>query len=127
MQGSNEFRQIIPFLRDIPDAIFYELHPGEWYLPSGDVESARQRLEAELDAYVMTYTRGVFLKELPACRHLCMCLEGASLDGWQKAILHAFERRFTDRGVSFVAYRKPLRILDVASSAILSASLTPLP
>lgn len=123
MQGSNEFRQIIPFLRDIPDAIFHELHPGEWYLPSGEVESARQQLEAELDAYVMTYKRGVFLKELPACRHLCMRVEGATLDERQKGILHAYEALFADRGISFVAYRKPLRILDVASSAILAPSL----
>lgn len=106
-----DFRQAIPFLRDIPDDVYAGLHTGEWLLPDADVDDARKRLEQGLGAYVMTYRRDTFLSHLPGHSHLCMNLEGAALDDAQKETLRAAEERFAGRNVSFVAYRKPLVFL----------------
>lgn len=105
-------RDTIPFLRDIPDDIYRELDPDEWLLPTGDIERARTELELGLKANVMTYKKDTFRKDLPAHGHLCMNLEGAALNPFQKEVLRFYEERFADRNVSFVAYAKPLRILQ---------------
>ncbi len=111
-------RKAIPFLADIPDDVYLGLDPGEWHVPHGEVAEARVALEAALNEHVMTYRRGVFLKNVPLERHLCARLEGARLDAAKQALLDEYEDRFREAGVSFVVYKKPLTIIPVEDSYI---------
>lgn len=111
-------RRAVPFLRAIPDDIWKGIHPGELIIPEGDSATARIGLENALGAHVMTYRREVFLKDVPASRHLCGHLLPASLNEAQKEMLDTYESRFVDEGVSFVAYAKPLVIIPVEDSAL---------
>lgn len=82
-----EFRERISFLRSVPDRIFLRLDPGEFLLPDEDLSEARCALEAALDAHVMTYRRGVLMKDIPIDRHLCAHLALKRLTRGQKAVL----------------------------------------
>lgn len=113
-----EAREAVPFLAEIPDDVYLDLDPGEWHIPQGVVAEARRALEESLDAHVMTYHRGVFLKNAPIERHLCARLAGAELDDAQKKTLEEYEHRFRDAGVSFVVYKKPVTIIPAEESYI---------
>jgi len=116
-------RRAVPFLNAIPDDIWNGIDPGELLVPQGEIATAREELERELGAHVMTYRRGIFLKDVPAAHHLCGHLLPAALNGAQKKMLDAYESRFLDEGVSFVAYAKPLVIIHVEDSALHQAQI----
>lgn len=111
-------RVAVPFLADIPDDIYFNLDHRELFIPEGIVAEARRQLEDALNEHVMTYQRGVFLKNIPIERHLCARLAGAELDDEQKRILNEYEDRFRERGVSFVVYKKPLMVIPMEESYI---------
>jgi len=111
-------RAAVPFLADIPDDIYFALDHRELFIPQGIVADARRQLEEALDEHVMTYQRGVFLKNVPIERHLCARLAGAQLDEDQQKVLADYEERFRDAGVSFVVYKKPVSVIPVEESYI---------
>ncbi len=104
------FGFVIPFLKYIPQHVFANLDPSEFYLPVGVISELRNKLESELDHYVMTYNRAVFRTDLPAKKHLCMNLAGAQLTEDQCRILAMYELKVRKYNVSFVVYQKPLQI-----------------
>jgi hypothetical protein len=113
-----QLRTKIPFLKLIPDAIYFNLDPAEFLLPNQEISEARRYVESELGHYVMTYNRNVFLAHIPAEFHLCGHLKGADLTAEQCVFLYSCEERFKDASVSFVVYKNPLEIISVQESAI---------
>lgn len=111
-------RAAVPFLADIPDDIYFNLDHRELCIPQGIVADARRRLEESLGEYVMTYRRGVFLKNVLIERHLCARLAGADLDAAKQTLLNEYEDRFREAGVSFVVYKKPVTVIPVEESYI---------
>ena len=109
-------RQSIPFLNQIPDAIYYALDPSEFYIPRGRVADVKLDLEQELQQHVMTYKRDVFKLDIPVQRHLCANIKGAELSLEQLQLLQAEERRLRTDNVSFVAYQNPLELIDPRKS-----------
>lgn len=107
-----QFREAIPFLNQIPDNIYFNLDPYGFYFPRGQIAQAREDLEKRLNHYVMTYDRDVFNLKSPLEEHLCAVLAGAPLTDNQLQTLFAFEKKFRTQRVSFVAYQKPLEIID---------------
>lgn len=111
-------RAEIPFLKLIPDRIYLNLDTSEFYLPSGDVAKARAQLEEQLEQHVMTYKRGIFNAQIPLVSHLCANIAGAELSSEKFAALHRYEQRFHERGVNFVVYAKPLKLINPENSAM---------
>ncbi len=111
-------REAIPFLREIPDEIYFALDHREFVVPDEITAIARRQLEESLNHHVMTYNRHVFLKDVPIRYHLCAHLEGAKLTAEQRQELDAYEERFKEKGVSFVVYQKPLTIMPIERSYI---------
>ena len=114
-----QFREAIPFLQEIPDIICFKLDTSEFFLPDQAISQARRELENLLTCHVMTYNKEVFNLKIPVCEHLCANLESANLSRSQLEILNAYEHRFRRLSqVSFVAYAKPLKIIDPKESLI---------
>lgn len=106
----------IPFLKQIPEAILYNLDTSELYLPSAGINALREQLESQLGHYVMTYKADVFNRDVPPKRHLCVNLQGAQLSPAQLAVLSAFEAKVRAEGVSFVVYQRPLTLIAPENS-----------
>lgn len=111
-------RNIIPFLKQIPDNIFFNLDIAELFLPEKDITSAREELEEKLNHHVMTYNKNIFNLDIPAEKHLCAHLKPAKLTKNQLKILELFENRFISKNVNFIVYEKPLSLIPVSKSAI---------
>ena len=105
-------RSAIPFLKQIPDSVFFSLDPSEFYLPIGEVANSRAILEETLQHHIMTYRRDVFTLSIPVNRHLCANIKGAHLTEAQLLLLQQEEKRLKDNRVSFVAYQNPLELID---------------
>lgn len=114
----NEYRKTIPFLRYIPDSLYFAIDPIGYVVPKGIVARARKELEEKLGHYVMSYDRSIFKLDIPLQAHLCALLKGAVLTENQKQILKTYEDDFRDLGVSFVVYQKPLMLLDPKQSIL---------
>ncbi len=114
----NEYRKAIPFLREIPDSIYFAIDPIGYRLPKGAIAKARKELEGKLNRYVMSYDRSLFKLDIPLEAHLCALLKGARLTAKQKMLLKTYEDHFCDQHVSFVVYQKPLTLLDPNKSAL---------
>lgn len=114
-------REAIPLLRDLPQSILAELNPGEFAMPTPEVEEIRSRLERETGCYVMTYKTGVFLPDIPARAHLCNWLKQAVLSPKQEALLRESEDVSEPLGVSFVLYQKPLGVMPPSGNPIAQA------
>lgn len=112
------YREAIPFLREIPDEMYFAIDPIGYCLPTGNVAKARGALEEQLGQYVMSYDKHVFKLDIPLQAHMCALLKGAVLNLEQQAILASYERRFSDQGITFVVYQKPLVLLDPQKSAL---------
>lgn len=117
-ESLNQYRVVIPWLSGVPDEIYYQLDTTEFYMPEGQVIIARQELEDSLKHFVMTYNREVFNTDIPLAAHLCANLEGAQLDMIQLSLLQQYESRFKEQGVSFVAYKRPLTVIQPTQSWI---------
>lgn len=113
-----QYRKAIPFLREIPDSIYFAIDPIGYCLPKGQIKRAREELEEKLEHYVMSYDRSVFKLDIPIVSHLCALLRGAELTQTQSKILKTYEDDFKDLGVSFVVYQKPLVLLDPNESVL---------
>lgn len=102
----------------IPNSILQILRVDEFYVPGKEVDAVRVRLECLLDHYVVAYKRNIFLKHIPLEQHLCAHIEGARLNAFQALILQYCERLVLHRGVSFVVYQKPLKIIPPRESVV---------
>lgn len=113
-----ELREAIPFLKQIPDNIYFRLDTSEFHLPVGKTARARNELETRLGHYVMTYNAEVFNLEVPIERHLCANVKGAKLTDEQLMMLSDYERKVRDKHVSLVAYQKPLELIFADDSKL---------
>lgn len=116
----DELRLRIPFLRKIPDRIFYQLDETAFVVPKDKLADDRAKLEKIMKHYVMTYDRNIFDLSTPIESHLCAWIQKAALDEQQLKILHTFEERYIKHGVSFVVYQKPLIFMVPFQSPIAS-------
>src|SRR5438105_7364806 len=114
------FRERVPLLRDVPDEIFKCLDTAEFHLPDEDLIRVRTEMENLLGVYIMTYNALVFNLNCPLESHLCANVKGAVLSADQLKILQDYEERVHTRGISFVAYQKPLEIIDPRESPMAS-------
>lgn len=106
-----DLREVITFLKLIPDSVFFDLNSEEFVIPGKKINKLREGLERKLDHYVMTYNRRVFKKNIPAKQHLCFTLKGARLTGKQKQLLVKYEQKVKEDNVSFVVYQKPMEFI----------------
>lgn len=113
-----ELREAIPFLKQIPDDIYFRLDASEFHLPVGQAACVRNELETRLGHYIMTYNAEVFNLEFPIKRHLCANVKGAKLTDEQLMMLCDYERKVRDKGVSLVAYQKPLKLISPEDSEL---------
>lgn len=112
------FRESIPFLREIPDAIYSKLDTSEFVMPDEEIDQIRQVLESLLQAHVMTYNSQVFNTHVPPEAHLCGNLKGADLSEEQLRILQTYEGFVRPKGVSFVVYQKPIQLINPKESPV---------
>lgn len=112
------FRERLPFLREIPDAIYSRLDTSEFVMPDEEIDQIRQSLEFQLQAYVMTYNSQVFNTDVPPEAHLCGNLKGADLSEEQLRTLQEYEGIVRPKGVSFVVYQKPIQLIDPQESPV---------
>lgn len=113
-----KLRKKIPFLKQIPDNIFYNLDTSEFCLPSRAINNIRQNLELLTGHYVMTYKADTFNRDTPTERHLCANVLGARLNQEQLQILENLEVRVRKQNVSFIVYQRPLVLIDPLSSPL---------
>lgn len=111
MNTLDKFRKKFLFLNFIPDNIYFNLCSDELIIPDNYVNTLRKELEAKLDAYVMTYNRKMYIKEIPHNKHLCFCIKGAVLNKKQIDILNTYEEKVINSDISFVVYQKPIQLL----------------
>lgn len=109
-------REYIYFLNLLPDNIYFSLSSVEFCMPSYEIMQGRVELENNLSSYIMTYKRDTFKDSDPVESHLCANLEGALLTPDQTHLLNIYEYLFKDKNVSFVAYAKPLIIINPKKS-----------
>ena len=114
----SDLRENVAFLKEIPDDIYFKLDPSELYLPDDDIAKLRSELETRLGHYIMTYNADVFNLTIPIERHLCANLKEVVLTGEQLKILQDYERRVKEKGVTFVAYQKPLKLISPEQSQL---------
>ncbi len=113
-----ELRIRIPFLQDIPDAIYFGLDTTEFYFPDDEISIAREELEKILNANVMTYKRDIFCDDLPANKHLCAWCKTLTLTPSQQSLLQEYEDRYKDKNINFCIYKKPLLFLKKTDNPI---------
>src|SRR6266849_2561126 len=82
------FRNKIPFLALIPDDIYHNLYPSEWYEPFDRIEQERRELEEKLHCYVMTYKR--HRPFIPWDKQLSVYIKDADLTIVKKKILNTY-------------------------------------
>lgn len=81
----------------------------------------REELEKKMGINnIMMYNKAVFNLQIPLQKHLCANLAPAELTDEQWAILQEYEKMFESKNISFVAYKKPLTIINPKESAIYS-------
>jgi hypothetical protein len=107
-----KIRDKIPFLKQVPDDLYFKLDSRGLYLPGPAIKRVRERLEEKTGHFVMTYERAIFDLDLPIETHLCALLEGAALNSQQLDNLKDAESLTIPLGVSLVIYRNPLKIID---------------
>jgi len=111
-------RKQIPFLKQIKDEDFFILDTTEFFIPYGDISEARLKLESILGHFVMTYKSHIFIDTIPLNNHLCSNIKSARLTKRQRNILDSYEKKFNKYGVSFVAYQKPVTLIDPKESPL---------
>ena len=108
-------REKIPFLKDIPEHIYFNLDASEFCIPEDDVLEGREDLERKLNQHVMVYDSRVFNRSISIERHLCANLEPAKLNAQQISLLREYEERYKHKNISFVAYKKPAALKPIAA------------
>jgi pyruvate carboxylase len=114
----HQLRKQVEFLKLIPDSIYFNLDPDEFYIPETDISRLRKELEQKLGHYVMTYNRDVFKKHISPDKHLCAHLKGAKLNKQKRLLLEEYEQKVRDQNISFVVYKKPLQFINPSKSAV---------
>jgi len=114
----SELREAIPFLKQIPDEIYFRLDVGELHLPVGEIAQIRIKLEKILGYNIMTYDATIFNFDIPIEQQLCANVRGAKLTDEQLATLQDYEKKVKDKGVSFVAYQNPLELISPQESEL---------
>lgn len=109
-------RKTTPFFQYIPTRILLNLSLHELCIPQGEVARLRMELEQELNHFVVSYDRDVFLKYTLLQKHICANFRGAQLRDEQIKTLQTYEQKVQKYKVSFVIYQKPLEIIDPQSS-----------
>lgn len=113
-----ELREAIPFLKEIPDEVYFRLATSEFYLPTGETARVRSDLEQQLGHYIMTYNADVLDLSVPVERHLCANVKGAELTVDQLELLNEYESRVRSRGISLVVYQRPLELIQPEDSEL---------
>lgn len=109
------FRKRIPFLNLIEDDIYFSLDFSEFVLPDERVNELREKLEKDLDAYVMTYKLNGISLNGNFDRYLCGNIKTATLDIKDLRILNDYENAVKDFGISFCVYEKPISYFSAIS------------
>lgn len=115
---SLKFRKIIPLFQALPDEIYFNLDLSGFFMPSGEVEKLRERLEDELNHYVVSYKADVFNLNSKAQEHLCALVKGAILNKKELQVLKKYEKKAKNFKVTFVVYQKPLELMEIKNSAL---------
>lgn len=113
-----KLRKVIPFLTLIPDNIYFSLDSSSFFLPEQSIITARNELESKMNAYVMTYKRGIFNLTIPVKAHLCAVLKGANLSKSKLKLLNVWEERYKANNLSFVIYKNPLQFVPYTKSLL---------
>lgn len=113
-------RIAIPFLRQIPDDIYFTLDTSEFFFPTLVVAKVRAELEEALHKNITTYKSDVFNLLVPVERHLCSNIKPARLTKEQFTFLYEKEQLLRELGinVSFSAYEQPIELIDPRSSTL---------
>lgn len=113
-----QFRGAIPFLRKVPDGVYFNLNPWSFHYPEGEIARLRVELEGLVDNHVMTYQRDKFDLVSPLEEHLCAVLDMPDLNSNPEslAILNQYEARVIPDNVSFVVYQKPVKVINPYAS-----------
>lgn len=106
-----EARIRIPFLRDIPDQMYWRLDPRDWVLPDKSIDKLRLELEEITGQNVMTYTYESSHWNRSVSEHLCGIIAPAALSEYQTAELMRIEGLIVPRNVSLSVYKKPIEII----------------
>lgn len=114
----NRFREVYPFLDEIPDEIYFQLSTKELHLPSCDTVSYVTQVALLLNHHVMTYQRDVFDLSVPPGRHLCARIERALLTPSQYLQLRHFEEKSLEKKISLVVYKKPMMLVTVEQTSL---------
>lgn len=107
-----QFREKFLFLQHIPDHLYFNLDYSEWVFPTAEIEVLREKLETEINHFVMTYKRSVFNRSIAIEKHLCANIKGADLNHKEIKLLEKYEREVIPFDISFVVYQKPLIIMN---------------
>lgn len=115
---SRRFRELIPFLKQIPDDIYFTLDISDFVLPMKSINRLREELEMKLGHYVMTYKLKGWHLNNSVEMHLCAHVKPAELTKAQVCLLKKYERRVKSKNISFSVYQKPLKPINVRKSRI---------
>jgi len=100
----------IPFLKKIPNEIYYELNTDNFVIPNDFTKKLIRILEKKLNGYVMVYS---FKKDLKkdAKKELCEYYSQAKLGKKEIILLKTYEKILKKYDVSLCVYEKPLKLL----------------
>ena len=113
-----KFRKVLPFLREIPNDVYFQLDPGSFYFPEGEIARMRVKLEEKIGHYVMTYNRDKFDLDSSLESHLCAHLDMPDLHENPSLLelLNNYESKVIPLSISFVIYRNPVTLIDPGKS-----------
>lgn len=113
-----KLRKQLPWLKQVPDSIYWQLDEHAFVIPSEKIIQDAQHLERIFDHHVMTYDKKYFDISVPIETHLCAWIQKANLNEQQLKILDSFEKKNEKYGVNFVVYQKPLLFIQPSRSPI---------
>ncbi len=111
-------RESFPFLKSIPDDIYFQLGTKELQLPPKEILHLASELSEKLGHHVMTYNANIFDTSIHPKQHLCAILQGATLSKKQRALLVSYEKRTKEQGVTLVVYQKPVMLANIKETAL---------
>lgn len=117
-QKLKNFRKVFPFLREIPDNIYFQLSTNELSVPSPELKVLISELEEKVGQYVMPYEANKFDHSIYPKRHLSGILKGALLSEQQQLWLKKYESKTKKYGVTLVIYQKPVELTKIKRSKI---------
>jgi hypothetical protein len=114
------YLEVIPYLKNIPNDILYKLSVSEFFLPNNEILEVMAKLGRNLDAFIMSYNSQIFNLHIELTSHLCAHLQPVILSKSNLKILQNAEKELRLKGyqISFSAYKKPLVLIDPYNSPL---------